>query len=321
MQVMGFTDGLRECGDEKTQTRIIWEWIMKLIKGISCITIFIAGVIFLSTMALADSAWQYRMSLLVQTTGDSMYMPSAVAFDKQNERYYAIDTGMNRLVSFDRNGKVIKAFTANGQLKAPFDMVRLDNGQLWVVEKGRNSLTFIDVAAKKIEAKTLRDGDRLIFPDRFAISGDKIYVLDRSSGQILLLNEDLSVKQRFGCPDCSAGMADFVLVDNTVLALEPRDKKIYRFHTDGSVAEIINLGDEAGFPVSLAVGPSGFIFVLDRHQNSVLVYDENGHFRYRFLSSGQANGQVYFPRQLRFDPWGQLCVVDEGNGRVEIYSR
>lgn len=294
---------------------------MKMIKGLPYIIFFLVGVIILPATALADTAWQYKMSLMVETTGDSMYMPSAIAFDKDNERYYTIDTGNNRLVSFDRNGKVIRAFTANGQLKAPFDMVRLDNGQLWVVEKGRNSLTFIDVGAKKIEAKTLRDGNRLIFPDRIASSGGKLYVLDRSSGQVLLLNEDLSIRQRFGCPECSAGLADFVLVDDTVVALEPRDKKIYRYNSDGSVAGVIDLGNEAGFPVSLAVGPSGFIFVLDRHQDSVLVYDENGNFRYHFLNPGQANGQIYYPRQLRFDPWGQLCVVDEGNGRVEIFNR
>jgi DNA-binding beta-propeller fold protein YncE len=279
------------------------------------------GLIFLPATASAESAWQYKMSLTVQKTGDSMYMPSSIAFDKQEERYYVVDTGRNRLVSFDRKGQVIKAFTANGQLKSPFDIARLDSGQLWVVEKGRNSLTFIDIPAKKIETNTLEDGDHLIFPDRISVSGDKIYILDRSKGEILRLNGDLSIEQRFGCTDCSAGMSDFVLVNDSVLALEPRDKKIYRFQSDGSVAEVIKLGEEIGFPVSLAVGPSGFIFVLDRHESNILVYDLGGHFRYRFLSPGQAAGQVYFARQLRFDPWGQLCVVDEGNGRVEIYSR
>ncbi len=103
------------------------------------------------------------------------------------------------------------------------------------------------------------------------------------------------------------------------MALEPRDKKIYRFNADGTVARTIDLGSDIEFPVSLAV-EAGFIFVLDRHQDCVFVYDEDGRFRYRFLGIGQAEGKVYFPRQLRFDPWGRLCVVDEGNGRVEVYA-
>jgi hypothetical protein len=200
-------------------------------------------------------------------------------------------------------------------------MVRLDNGQLWVVEKGRNSLTLIDVAAKKIEHNTLKDGDRLVFPDRIAVSGGKLYVLDRSSGQVLRLAADLSVEQRFGCDKCLAGLVDFVVSGNTVLALEPREKKIFRFSANGSISEEIKLGDEVDTPVSMAVGPSGFFYVLDRHQNSVMAYDEGGHFAYRFLGTGQSTENVFFPRQLRFDPWDRLCIVDEGNGRVEVYSR
>lgn len=286
----------------------------------------LVGVLFLAlwlmpTAAMAQSPWKWQMSLKVEQAGDAMYMPSAVGFDPETERYYVVDTGRNRLVSFDKEGKLIRAFTANDQLKAPFDMVRLDNGQLWVVEKGRNSLTLIDLAARKVEPYILKDGDRQVFPDRIASAGNKIYVLDRSSGQILQLGSDLSIEQRFGCSDCSAGMADFVVQKDQVVALEPRDRKIYRFNRDGSIAAELQLGSEIDFPVSLAIGPSGFIFVLDRHKHSVFAYDERGRFRYRFLDVGHSSGRIYFARHLRFDPWGRLCVVDEGNGRVEVYGR
>jgi len=277
-------------------------------------------LVLLPAAVPAQTSWQWQMSLRVDKIGDSMYMPSAVAFDKASKRYYVVDTGRNRLVSFGQDGELLRAFTANEQLKAPFDMVRLDNGQLWVVEKGRNSLTLIDVAAKVVKPNTLKDGGQLVFPDRIAHDGKNLYVLDRARGQVLRLDSDLAVEQRFACSDCTAGLFDFVIVDKSVMALEPREKKVYRFNTDGTIAETISLGGEIDFPVSLAVGPSGFIFILDRHKNSVLAYSEDGQFRYSFLGPGQVAGKVYFARQLRFDPWGQLCVVDEGNGRVEIFT-
>ena len=307
---------------EMQKTRTIGKCDMKQTNLLPYLTglVLIAALTLLPAIAPAQSTWNWQTSLQVERIGDSMYMPSAVAFDKKSQRYYVVDTGNNRLVSFGRDGKVIRAFTANEQLKAPFDMVRLDNGQLWVVEKGSNSLTLIDIAAKKVQHNTLRDGDRLVFPDRIAVSRGKLYVLDRASGQVLRLAADLSVEQRFGCPDCSAGMFEFVIFEDSVVAIEPRDKKIFRFNADGTIAEEINLGGEAGFPVSLAIDAFGFIYVLDRQQNSVLAYTENGKFLYRFLESGQSVGKVYFARQIRFDPWGQLCVVDEGNGRVEIFS-
>jgi DNA-binding beta-propeller fold protein YncE len=297
---------------------------MKKIKELTSLTglfLLMTLVLLPMTVSAQQSSWQWQQSLRVKEAGDSMYMPSAVAFDSESKRYYVVDTGRNRLISFGRDGEVVRAFTANEQLKAPFDMVRLDNGQLWVVEKGRNSLTLIDVAAKKIKPYTLKDGERLVFPHRIAVAGGKLYVLDRSSGMVLRLATDLSVEQRFGCADCSAGLVDFVIDGDSVVAIEPRDKKIYRFDADGLIVKEINLGDEVDFPVSLAIGESGFYYVLDRHQNSALVFSESGQFRYRFLGPGQLAGQVYSPSQLRFDPWGQLCVVDEGNGRVEIYRQ
>jgi DNA-binding beta-propeller fold protein YncE len=281
----------------------------------------VVTALLLPVGAAAQSPWQWQMSLKVDKAGDAMYMPSAVGFDVQNERYYAIDTGRNRLVSFGRDGKVISAFTANDQLRAPFDMVRLDNGQLWVVEKGRNSLTLIDLAARKIDPKIIRDGNRQVFPDRIAQDRGSLYVLDRSSGAVLRLTKDLAVERRFSCTDCQGGIDDFVIDDGRILALAGRDRKIISFNRDGIVATEYPLGREVDFAVSLAVGPSGFIYVLDRHANSVLAYDEDGRYRYRFLSNGHSTGRVYFARQLRFDPWGNLCVVDEGNGRVEVFAR
>jgi len=300
-------------GDYEMKQGGLWSLLTRLF----LVLVFAA----LPAMASADSPWHWELSLKIEQTGDSLYMPSAVAFDKQSERYYVVDTGRSRLVSYDRQGKFIRAFTANNQLKSPFDMVRLENGQLWVVEKGRNSLTLIDVAAKKIEHHTLKDGDNLVFPDRIAVAKGKLYVLDRARGQVLRLAPDLSVEQRFGCSDCSAGLADFVLAGDSLLALEPRDKKVFRFRDDGTISETIKLDDKVEFPVSLAVGPSGYLYILDRHQNSVLVYDESGVFRYSFLGSGRSANQVYFARQVRFDPWERLCVVDEGNGRVEVFNR
>lgn len=285
---------------------------------------FLTVVLFLlpTTLALAESPWHWQMSLYVNTPGDAMYMPAAVAFDPDSARYYAVDAGNNRLVSFDRNGELLKAFSADNRLRVPFDMVRLENGQLWVVEKGRNSLTHINIGTRKIQPHLLRDGDRQVFPDRIARAGGKLYVLDRASGQVLRLSKDLEVEQRYGCDDCLGVVVDFIIDDDSVWALETMGKNVYQFRPDGSIAKTIKLGDRVAFPVSLALGPAdASIYILDRHQNRVVVFGRDGRFQYDFLGLGQAQEKLYFPRQLRFDPWGRLCVVDEGNGRVEVFSR
>lgn len=271
--------------------------------------------------ASAEFAWKWQMSLRTPGTGDAMYMPSAVSFDPDAQRYYAVDAGRNRLVSFSRNGEMLRAFSAGDQLKSPFDMVRMENGTLWVVEKGRGSLTRIDLAAQEVKPFTVKDGENRIFPDRIAYSGGKLYVLDRASGRVLRLGADLKVEARYGCADCVGGISDFGIDQGVVWALETQGKKVFRFRADGGIEQTINLGDQVDFPVSLALEHSDVIYVLDRHRAGIAVYGRDGRFQYRLFDSGQGQGQLYFPSEVRFDPWGQLCVVDEGNGRVEIYSR
>ncbi|MEJ2199441.1 MAG: hypothetical protein P8X63_00270 [Desulfuromonadaceae bacterium] len=292
----------------------VWHWTVGVL-GIA--------LLLLPAPATAESPWKWQKSLRIETPGDAMYMPSAVSFDPSTERYYVVDTGRNRLVSYSRAGAMVKAFSADNRLLAPFDMVRLDDGTLWVVEKGRNSLTSINVGAKQVTPHVLRDGAQRIFPDRVAYGQGALYVLDRASGNVLRLNEDLSVAQRFGCPDCTDGFADFAVTDDAVWALETLEKKVFRFRPDGSIAETIHFKGQVGFPVSMAmgVGLDDALYILDRHQHRIVVFKRNGQFMYEFLELGQGPSQVQFPRQIRFDPWGNLCVVDEGNGRVEVFSR
>src|SRR5690606_8077507 len=110
----------------------------------------------------------------------------------------------------------------------------------------------IDVGAKEVKPYSLKDGDRQVFPDRIAYGGGKLYVLDRASGQVLRLNAEMAVEQRFGCAECRDGFADFNLVDNSVWALETLGKKLYRFNPDGTIAETIPFEGKVDFPVSLA---------------------------------------------------------------------
>ena len=84
---------------------------------------------------------------------------------------------------------------------------------------------------------------------------------------------------------------------------------------------LLDLGDRVDYPVSLAIGPSGFIYILDRHSRDVAVFDPAGEFKYRFLQPGIASGQLYYPAEVRFDPWEGLAVTDEGNARVEVFKR
>lgn len=269
----------------------------------------------------AAEPWQWQFSLRTESSEGVMQMPTALIVDADLERYYVVDSGNNRLISFDRAGKFLNAFTADNALKIPYDMAREPGGILWVVEKGRNSLTRIDLQTKEITVNSLYEQQNPVYPDRMQLLADTFYILDKATGAIFVFDKDIDLKRKYACADCATGFIDFEATTEKVWALEPHEPAVYRFESNGVLEEKIALAGKVAFPYSLALDPLGQLYILDRHASTIAVFTPQGEFKYNFLSSGQARGQLYFPSEIAFDPWGQLCVVEEGNGRVQVFSR
>ncbi|MDW7772483.1 MAG: hypothetical protein SCH71_06275 [Desulfobulbaceae bacterium] len=283
--------------------------------------ILVSLIIFNPGTVLAESPWQWNMVLKQDKDGDSMIMPTSLYIDPDKSLYYVVDSGRNRLLSFDRKGELLSIFTAGRELDIPFDMARTDEEGLWVVEKGKNSLSYIDLKARKVISNTLHYNGELIYPDRLEAEAGQLFILNKATGNILQYDADLKPGTRFSCEDCPWGFVDFKIHENSLWALDQRLNILYRFTMDGRQQEKIELGDTISFPVSFAIGPAGYLYILDRHGRKVSVHDKTGDFKYSFLAKGIARGQVYYPSEIRFDPWGGLCIVDEGNARVEVFMR
>lgn len=290
-------------------------------RAVCFLPLFAAAVLLLTPVSVYAGPWQWKMNLDRDPAGGALFMPSAIYVDGDKERYYIVDAGRNLLLSYNKEGEVLNAFNPQNQLKAPFDLGRDQNGDLWVVEKGRNSLTYIDFKGQKTVPHKLSYQGKDVFPDRFEIDGADFYVLDKISGAVLKYDQGMKVVQRLACgADCAGGFVDFKLQAGEVWTLAMREKTIYRFSSAGEIVGKIALGDAVDFPASLAI-TDGLIYVLDRHRGDVTVLDAEGRFKYRFLGRGHVRGQLYFPVEIKFDPWGRLCVVDEGNGRVQVFDR
>ncbi|MFH1020471.1 MAG: hypothetical protein V1782_07660 [Pseudomonadota bacterium] len=249
-----------------------------------------------------------------------MALPVALYIDHEKERYYVVDSTGNRLLSFAGDGKFLQEFTAEGSLKKPYDMVRLADGSLLVVEKGRNSLTRVDLKNKKTTPIVLTHQGREIFVDRLEVADGKVYALDRSSGRIVQLDETLQVTKSSVMSADAGWLADFKVVEKKIWVLDQKKKQVYSYDENGRQSPTIQLTG-VDFPVSLAVDQAGFFYILDRHRGAVVVFGRNGELKYQFLTKGQGRGNLYFPQEIRFDHLGRLCVVDEGNSRVMVFKR
>ncbi|MBU0968425.1 MAG: hypothetical protein KKA54_18835 [Proteobacteria bacterium] len=295
---------------------------MKYVKNILSQSALLAVSIFMvATTSLAAEPWAWKATLDGAGSGQAIVMPTALYIDAERQRYYVIDSGNNRLLSYSQEGNFLLAFAAEGKLQIPYDMVRDNADVIWVVEKGRNSLTSINIKAKEILTHIIKDGSRTLVLDRIDYKDSIFYILDKETGQIALLNSDLTVKSWISCAECTSGIVDFKLVNDGIWALDLLDKKVVQFDHDGKLIKNFDVGQTLEFPVSLAIGPAGNIYVLDRHAPAIAVFDTEGSFKYTFLAKGWGRGELYFPIEILFDPWGGLCVVEEGNGRVEVFGR
>ncbi len=290
-------------------------------------SLFRAGIVALlfwlamscQAMAASQIPWELAFTLSDQSLGETL--PTALYVDSDKKRYYMVDSGGGRLVSFDDQGIFLKTFSPEDGLVRPFDMVRLSDSVLVIVEKGKNSLTTIDFVGKETKRVVVEDRGRQLMVDRIETSRGKLYLLDRASGQIFRLSNSFKIEQRFPLPENSGGIVDFKIVGDQIWALGQQEKRLYTYLENGRISKRVDVSEMVKFPVSLALDSAGLIYILDRHQGEVVVVDRKAKIKYRFLAKGHGPQNLYYPMEIRFDPWGGLCIVDEGNNRIQVFRR
>ncbi len=274
---------------------------------------------------LASSPWKWQQSLRAENK-IPLLQPASLNIDFEKQRYYVVDSGNNRLVSFDKDGKQLNSFNAAGQLSSPVSTLPHGTGRRLVVEKGQSRLSIIDFKQKKVDYQTLTVEGNVIYPNHLTSDGSNFYIHDLMSGSICVFNNNLEYKQLIdktaaASPQTFINDINFKNGSLWVLQKIQDRNRVLQFGPDGELRNVIPLGDTIKFPVSLALDTSGLIYILDSHGGNVAVLDQTGNLKYRFLSQGHVRGQLYYPTQIRFDFLGRLCVVDSGNGRVEIFNR
>lgn len=283
----------------------------------------IAFLSIATTVAAQTVPWKLVMQFPAVDAEVKVKAPVFLGLDSEKQRYYLVDAGDGKLVSFDREGTLLASFDAAGQLTSPVSMARTSTGKLWIVERSKNQLLYVDIGKKLIKDFTLKDKKReLIVPDRIQLDEkDRLFVLDRLNGEILQVDDNVQIAKRYAPTSETQGLCDFKVKTNGIYALGCLDRKVYRFSFDGSLEKTVSLGRDMLFPAALEVEGTDRIYILDRHKGRINVFDGQGEFKFDFLDKGKRSGLISYGAFLMLDWDNRLCVVEEGNGRVEIYGR
>ena len=73
-------------------------------------------------------------------------------------------------------------------------------------------------------------------------------------------------------------------------------------------------------PADIAIAANGDLFVLDRGNNRIERFNQEGKFVSKFGSEGTGNGQFKRPCSIAIDPSGYLWVADADNNRIEKFN-
>lgn len=291
------------------------------------VAVWLTSLLILCLLCITASAQSTPWKLVMQFPelgGDvKAVTPVFLGLDLKKKRYYLVDAEPGKILSFASDGQYVASFDGGGKLQTPVAMARNSTGKFWIVERAQNLLLYVDIRKKLIRDFTLQDEEgRLVIPGRISLDEkDRLYLLDRMSGSVLLMDDDLKISRRYEPPSGAEGFCDFKIKSEGVFALGCLDKKVYRFDSKGALKETISLPDDLMFPAAFEVEGTDRLYILDRHVGTISVFDRQGRFKFDFLAAGKKSSQVSYGAYLLLDWDNRLCVVEEGNGRVEVFAR
>ena len=233
--------------------------------------------------------------------------PRDVLVDGASERFWVSDRDNRRLVQFE--------------------VPRADDAPLAQVTRSAYFIKAFDFSNGSVRTKL--GLPHVPVPGALAETNDgRIVVLDERNGCVLLLSPNLRERVVLGQPGS--------LVRPTGVATSPADERLWV--VDAATCELVvfDLSEpaaapegygthgrspgELGSPFGVARDASGRGFVTDRGRHALVRFDSDGRFDRVFGSVGLEAGLYYKPRDVFLSSGDELCVIDQGNHRLQFLS-
>jgi hypothetical protein len=288
---------------------------------------YLAGLLLLGSLAILVSpvSGQVRLPRVLTwestVKGDeniSLRWPVALSHRSSKEIVVA-DSQEPQLIFFVDSGVVWTPQSSVRLDSAPVDITA--DGDRYVVSlRERPRLMAVESDEHQLRRLALPDG---LVPGSLAtMAGGGILVHDLNSGSVFSLSSQGSISK----------IADEIGTDLGDLAATAGGGFVATFPAAGEIRRFDPTGRETGrwaipasapvpaWPVGIALEPSGGMITADRHGQRLVVLDSAGRTQGIASRNGWNAGLVRFPSQLDRLPDGRVLVVDQGNGRIQVFQ-
>jgi tripartite motif-containing protein 71 len=174
-------------------------------------------------------------------------------------------------------------------------------------------------------------GKRLSRPYGLAVDPNgRLYLVDAGNHRIIQFDITFQPRDDVGGFGSEPGLLDqpsFIVIDNglNLWVSDVGNKRISRYDSRLNFVDEISLRDDEdplkfGTPSGLGVMDYGEVWMADRENNRIAIFDNIGRFD-RFIGDyGYSGGQLASPEELLFTRDRVIIICDAGNSRLVAYD-
>jgi len=213
----------------------------------------------------------------VGSISQGLYAPTSLVIDE------------DRLAVLEPYSKQISLYTPDGQVSVKIDiegdasgLARIsENGYLFC-DRDRNEIVEVNMLTGR-QNRNILSGLNLIDPVDIEIGANRYYILDAGSKEIVILDSNRSLLNRFGLSSPA--------------------------------------GEQMHFPSNFIYNEiSGAFYLFDQTTSSIWVFSYSGEFQSRFSAFGSSEGEISRGGDIACDPGGYIYITDRYQGRIAVFD-
>lgn len=171
-----------------------------------------------------------------------------------------------------------------GKLSKPLAVDVDDKGRVFVADTGNGAIKVYGPGGRFMyEFGRSKNKNQIGGSAGLAVHGDRVYVTDGSNFRVQMYSADGKFIKTF--------------------VAQNADKKV-----------------GAMIPVGIDVSEKGDVYITDVFYQRVLVFDQNGKFKFQFGTPGSKPGQFQYANDIVVDKKGNIYVADSNNARVQVFD-
>lgn len=226
---------------------------------------------------------------IIETSGEVKFKIAADVLINEDKIWVA-DTGTQKVLIYDKNGKFLQAIGGEKELNFPASLaIDKERRRVYVLNAAYHNIRVYDLSGKFLfvlvgkDMKAGREPGRLFRPHNISLDRDgNIYVADTFNFRVQSFTPDGKLRFTFGV--AGDGPGDFAR------------------------------------PVAVAVDSEGNIYVVDTLFSNVQVFDKDGKYIFTIGEEGSDPGTFILPRDIYIDENDRIYVVDSGNEVIQVFQ-